>query len=154
MNFTFQTSLNETACKEQLRSNFLKPLETGNFFDGELKEAVFRFNYTTSYSDSSGSMRTQKKLPNCSIAGEFKGIGSGTLVDGKVTLVKGRLGIVSILFAVVALGVFLFLYVQQLPLKMLLFLIPAYAYFFVMEFIRFQTHKKEALNQFKKLFSV
>jgi hypothetical protein len=153
MKFSFQSAIDEKSCIRILANTFERPLETNKIFDGEMKGNTFRVNYTTFYMHKSGAIHETRKMPNCTLTGEIKDIGAGVLIEGSVTMVKVRLMIITIIFALVFIAVSGFFYYQKFPLKVLVyFFIPGYGLFFLNEFMRFQINKKEALEQFGKLF--
>jgi hypothetical protein len=152
MKFSFHSFHDQQTCLDILNSMSEYSLSTGKIFNGAIKKNTFSFDYTLLYRDTSSSIHHTKKLPYCSISGTVTSTGSGTLIEGNVTIVKARVLIISIIFTLVLIPIALFLYSKDVSLKLMLYILPAYGLFFAVEFFRYYNYRNEAVEQFKKLF--
>ncbi|HVD97468.1 MAG TPA: hypothetical protein VNB90_04630 [Cytophagaceae bacterium] len=153
MKFSFSTKLSLSDCQHLMNNISTNVLETGKFFDGKLTENKFQYNYTIFTSDTSGNIRKPQKMPYCTVAGQINPTAQGCMIEGNVTVVKQRIRLLTTIFALATIGLYLFLYIQKLPLLFSFFLPLGYGAIMIADIARFLSSKKEAVTELQKILS-
>lgn len=152
MKFQFTIPSDLATCRYKLSAMHEVRLSTGMQFEGKVADDKFSFNYLTKYTEREQYDKKMKKLPHCTLSGSMNSIGGNTEIKGKVTMVIDRLLILTVIF-VLALGlVAWFLHSKNGPMRFLFVPAAGMLVFYCSEFTRYLRYRKEALNQFQRIF--
>lgn len=158
MKFFFETHQSYERLNYILGAINDKSLSTDKVFLGSTDpKGNFSYTYTLRYTGTNheGGMRTSKAMPYCTLSGSIVPKVDGCVIEGRVTLAWSRVLIMTVIMVVVA-AVVLYVMrkdaqVQKLFMK---FFAVGYALYFFSDFKRYWSSRKEALEEFRKLFMV
>lgn len=157
MKFCFETHQSFERLGYHFGTVHNKSLNTDKVFLGSMDvQGNFSYTYTLRYTGANGgSMRTQKAMPYCTLSGRVVAKVDGCVVEGRVTWAWARVLILTAIMVVTAAVV---LYVMRKDAQVQSFLVKflSIAYILVVfsEYKRYRSSRKEALEEFRKLFMV